>query len=280
MIYVQPCGDYQAPSRNRNVCTHLKDSVILYAIFVDVGVYHPFTEYDISSTMDSVEKACSWIESNAELNNIPLSVKPVMHKNKSKWSLNESRALVGLDLSKVYSGKYRHAGYINNWANAVSRLAYKGLKANNSSKVANRNQDGRTTEGLIARLRDDYKTDNIALMFFVNGYYEDDISASFNTYGGGPEVEFSLISKKNPAVIAHELLHLFGAVDLYPTTYHANFNFTEIEEAYPDEIMRIQHKEISKLMLSPITKYYIGWEDEMCRTDTRMLYHKANVLEY
>ena len=279
-IYVQPCSDNLAPSRNLNVCGHLKDSVILYAVFVDVGIYHPFTEYDITSTMDSIQKACNWIECNADFNNIPLSIKPVMHKTKNKWSFNETKVQARLDHKKVYSDKIRHANFINCWMNNISKYIHRGLRSKNSQKVATRNQDQRNTEGVIAKLRNEYKTDNIALMIFVNGYYEQDFSATFNSYTSGPNVEFSLITKKNPAVIAHEFLHLFGAVDLYPTSYHAGFNFEEIVQTYPDEIMRIQHKEISKLSLSPITKYYIGWIDEMCKADTRLLYHKANVLGY
>jgi len=218
------------------------------------------------------------MECEAELNNVPLSINPVLHKTKNKWTFDEKKVLAKLEMEKVYSAKNKNENFMNSWADNISKYVHKGLRSKTTSKVETIKQ--KTTESLIARLRDEYETDNIALMFFVNGYYEDDFSATFNTYTSGPNVEFSLITKKNPAVIAHEFLHLFGAVDLYPTSYHASFNFQEIAENYPDDIMRVQHKEITKLNLSPITKYYIGWQTELCKSDTRLLYHKTNVLEY
>ena len=103
---------------------------------------------------------------------------------------------------------------------------------------------------------------------------------SLHTYSSGPEVEYTVMTNKNPAIIAHEFLHLFGALDLYPHDVHPTFNYAELEETYPDEIMRIQHKEINRLMLSPITKYYIGWQTSLDKENTRMLYHLYDVIEY
>lgn len=119
-----------------------------------------------------------------------------------------------------------------------------------------------------------------ALMIFVNGYYENNRSFTFNSETNGPNVEYSIITNKNTAVIAHEFLHLFGAIDLYPTQRYANFNFKDIDKNYPNEIMRIQHKEINKLEISPITRYFIGWETKMENKDTRILYHKSDFVEY
>tara|TARA_B110000093_G_scaffold25877_1_gene25015 strand:- start:19400 stop:19753 length:354 start_codon:yes stop_codon:yes gene_type:complete len=117
-------------------------------------------------------------------------------------------------------------------------------------------------------------------MIFVNGFFHSLSSATYhaNYHGLGPE--YSILTCKNPATIAHEFLHLFGAIDLYPNQMYPNFNFKELEEIYPNEIMRITHKNIDKLMLSPITKYYIGWQDALDKPNTRLLYHKARVFEY
>jgi hypothetical protein len=68
-------------------------------------------------------------------------------------------------------------------------------------------------------------------MIFVNGFSHSLSSAKY--HGLGPE--YSILTCKNSATIAHEFLHLFGAIDLYP-----------------NEIMRITHKNIDKLMLSPL----------------------------
>jgi len=274
-------SEYIAPSRNLNVCKTLKDSVIIYAIFVDVNSYHPWTQYDVDSTLDSLKKATSWIEDLAIKNNKTLTITPVIHSQQSKLSLSEHKIKpydLSLDLGLLHSSNRKKIRTVDAWADKIAIYASKGVKKTEERKMKTKNKVS-NLERLIARLRNQYRTDNVAVMFFVNGYYENTASASYHTYSNGPDVEYSIITNKNPAVIVHELLHLFGAVDLYPTTMH-NFNYTEIEENYPNEIMRIQHKSLNKLMLSPITEYYIGWIDDLDHDNTRLLYHKYNVLEY
>lgn len=276
----KPC-EFVSPSRNLNVCKTLKDSVIIYAIFVDVDSYHPWTQYDIDSTLDSLQKAMYWLEGQANENGKKLRIAPVVHSQQSKLSISETKIKpydLKLDLRLLYSRDRKKNQTVDNWADKIAIYASKGVKNNEERKVRTKNKVS-NLERLIARLRNQYKTDNIALMFFVNGYYENTRSASYHTYSNGPEVEYSIITHKNPAVIAHEFLHLFGGVDLYPGIFH-NFNYEEIEAKYPNEIMRIQHKPLKKLMLSPITKYYIGWADDLNQENTRLLYHKHNVLAY
>ena len=52
-------------TKNQNTCKLLKDSVLVYAVFVDTDIYHPWTEFDIESTMDSLKKASNWIQQQA-----------------------------------------------------------------------------------------------------------------------------------------------------------------------------------------------------------------------
>lgn len=272
--------EYTAPSRNTNVCGHLKDSVILYCVFVDVGRFHPFSEYDVTSTMDSVEKAACWLETQSAKSNIKLSVKPVLHKTRGKIAFHESRTLVRPHLHpfKMPGEKRKYTRYTNQWADYISKYAGRGVKQRRSSKVTRRRIID--LESMLAALRDKYTTDNVAIMFFVNGYFEHDACLTFNSYTNGPDVEYSVITQKNPAAVAHELLHLFGAVDLYPHQHHPGFNYKDIKEKYPNEIMRIAHKNINKLIVSPITEYYVGWNDTMPNPDLRLLYHQADVLPY
>ncbi|UTW65511.1 hypothetical protein KFE94_12715 [bacterium SCSIO 12643] len=274
-------SEYIAPSRNLNVCKTLKDSVIIYAIFVDVNAYHPWTQYDVDSTLDSLKKATTWIEQLAIKHNKNLIISPVIHSQQSKLSLSENKIKpydLSLDLGLLHSSNHKKLRTVDAWANKIAIYASRGVKKTEERKMKTKNKV-MNLERLIARLRNEYRTDNVAVMFFVNGYYENTPSASYHTYSNGPDVEYSIITNKNPAVIVHEFLHLFGAVDLYPTVTH-NFNYEEIEESYPNEIMRIQHKSLDKLMISPITEYYIGWIDDLDHDNTRLLYHKYNVLEY
>lgn len=274
------CYERVATTRDRNVCKHLKDSVIIYAIFVDVDQFHPWTVYDIESTLDSINKASNWIKHQADSLGKKLSIRVVNHEQGSKYSFHEKKAKVisSLNLEYLGSTKRKHSNHVEGWTNTISKYAGRSVPKRTSSKVGTPNKIV-NTERLIAALRDNYETDNIALMFFVNGYYEDFPSVTFNT-GIDSKVEYSIITTKNPSIIAHEFLHLFGAIDLYPNANYPFFNYTEIAKRYPNELMRIQHKSIDKLSLSPITRYYIGWQDSLDLPNTRLLYHIKTVTEY
>lgn len=60
--------------------------------------------------------------------------------------------------------------------------------------------------------------DNVALFFMVNNYYKEDLSVVLHA-GQNDKVEYGVQSYKRPSVIAHEFLHLFGALDLYVTPF-------------------------------------------------------------
>ena len=92
--------------------------------------------------------------------------------------------------------------------------------------------------------------------------------------------EYLIITNKSAPIIAHKFLHLFGAIDLYPNSNYPNFNYKELNEAYPNEIMNVQHKDMQELSLSPISCYYLGWQDTLPKFDTDMLFHKYTLPEY
>ena len=50
----------------KNVCKDLRNNVLVYFIFVDSKVTSPWTDFDIQSTIDSVEAAVQWIEEQAK----------------------------------------------------------------------------------------------------------------------------------------------------------------------------------------------------------------------
>jgi hypothetical protein len=65
-----------------------------------------------------------------------------------------------------------------------------------------------------------------------------------------------------PAQIAHEILHLFGAWDLYETPHQTKLNETVAKETFPDSVMgRVAH-DISSLKIDPLTAWLIGWNDK------------------
>ena len=64
-------------------------------------------------------------------------------------------------------------------------------------------------------------------------------------------------------VIAHEMLHLFGAYDLYKDWGNPNSNTAQrIRKEWPNEVMNISDKEVDKLSISPFTAWSVGLTDE------------------
>ena len=281
-VYVQtyqPYPEILPTTKNQNVCRLLKDSIIIYAVFVDASEFHPWSEYDIESTLDSIERATNWLSDQARMAKKHIGINIVNHKQRGKLSISERQAKTGypLNTNRFESNKKSHLIRHQFWVDQISKHCGRAIKKPNSSKIATGNKI-RNSERLVAALRTKYKTDNIALMFFVNGYFENKKSYAFHTSFGGSFVEYAIITNKNPSVIAHEFLHLFGAVDLYPNHQFSNFN--ELSAKYPNEVMRVVHKDLSKLQISPITKYFIGWQDSLDHYHTRMLFHKSNLIDY
>ncbi|MBQ9065340.1 MAG: hypothetical protein IJ123_07840 [Blautia sp.] len=138
-------------------------------------------------------------------------------------------------------------------------------------------------------LLDRYEADSIVFVAFVNtplhkqypSYtipYDDKALSTF-------EVSYILTGcngvKENPATYAHEILHSFGAPDLYRAgnpafNYNIDERFTEYcETNYPNDIMLINYDVDTKESyydhisneISQITAYYIGWTYECPEAD-------------
>jgi hypothetical protein len=267
-------------TKNQNTCKFMKDSVLVYAVFVDVDLYHPWTEFDIYSTMDSLKKATVWLEKQALAYSKPVHFECINYQDGGKLTIYEKSVKATLlSHEQSFTNKKRSTNkkWIS-WADAISKKAGKGLKYTPSTKISKRLRII-NVQTLNQALRDKYQRENVSILFFVNGYLENHPSYTYNNHSN-QFAEYSIITNKNPAVISHELLHLFGAVDLYPNMAYPSFNFKELEEKYPNEIMRIQHKEISKLVISPITAYFVGWQDSLDKPNTRLLLHKSNLTAY
>lgn len=133
----------------------------------------------------------------------------------------------------------------------------------------------------IADLQEKYGTENIGFLALVadsggaytNVYYMEDPSIYYNEssviFYYYPYVR--LTDREVPAVYAHEILHQFGAIDLYEGSYDfAPENVSYVGRTYPDEIMysdytvdgRLVYEEI-ELSISPVTAYCLGWIDQL-----------------
>lgn len=267
-------------TKNKNVCKSLTDTIVVYAVFVDVGMYHPWTEFDIESTIDSLEKATNWIENQGNLFSKKVIIENNIHKEAGRLCFHEKETYprVSLSCKDFISNTVSSNHKIVPWSDQIAKRVGKKLNYIPSNKIKTKIKIS-STQSLNLALRDKFNRENVAIVYFVNGYYENHPSFSFNTESSS-DVEFSIVTSKNTAVIAHEILHLFGAVDLYSNNNYPNFNFPELKESYPNEIMNVQHKRIEKLSISPITAYFIGWRDTMSHSDNRLLLHKEKLVDY
>lgn len=75
--------------------------------------------------------------------------------------------------------------------------------------------------------------------------------------------EFFLKKGQRVSVVAHEILHLFGAEDFYLTTSRENL----AEQYYPNDIMLWQYSDVNENTLGDCVAYSIGWTNitpEVC----------------
>ena len=284
------CGRYQTIRYNtyriatvdNNVCKKLSGHVVLYAIFVDTRYPKPWSEYDITSTLDSIHKAARWIEKLAQAENIPLNIEIRYHQNgKTVPIVNNlpDKTISGTLFSPVPA---IGVPKLDRWSDRIARTAGLSFPKDTSKfvKTPNRIND---RERLIARLRDLHKTDKVALMYFVNDYYSQDISLALHTAMSSTP-EYAIVSFKKPAVITHEFLHLFGALDLYISPFDRKKKSikkkAEIMKLFPNEVMAFAYRDLDSLNISSFTKYLIGWDNELDESVRKKILGKVKVVKY
>lgn len=113
-----------------------------------------------------------------------------------------------------------------------------------------------------------YDAEGMALLLFVNN---PGVSYSLVFDGmDNPKESVILFAGEQPAVYAHEILHVFGAHDLYDGEEYSAGVTKYVAQNYPLEIMRTvrdgqgraREKEIVNI-ISPITAYHLGWLEEI-----------------
>ncbi len=113
-------------------------------------------------------------------------------------------------------------------------------------------------------LMEAYDAEGIALLIFVNNQ----VSSYAIVYDGidNPKESVILAGEETPAAYAHEILHVFGAHDLYKGEEYTKDVTDYVKKAYPMEIMyrvtdldgkRYEDRVVNEI--SPITAYHLGW---------------------
>lgn len=244
----------------KNVCKDLKHDVLVYCIFVDNKGTSPWTEFDIQSTVDSVKAAIKWLQEQAVKENIPLKIKSDYYIGPEFSTVSRNLPQPSVEKSIMEPNFSTGLKNINGWADAIAKrigTTFNIPARDGIPEVRN----PKNKERLIAYLRDTYQVESVALLFMVNNYFKTDISIHVNTFTTD-DVEFAVVSYKYPAEIAHNILHLYGAADMYKTPYRRNEKkIALLQNMFPNEIMQDTYaKNISTLEISHYTQYLIGWK--------------------
>jgi hypothetical protein len=249
--------------RHNNVCKDFKDNVLVYTIFVDSRETAPWTEFDIRTTLDSLKIAVRWLSDQAKKQGMTLNlmndyyigpeytpVKRALPQGTIKESVSQRRFKQGITL-------------LNEWADFVAKRAGSTLNIEQKDGIPDI-PTPKNVERLIAFLRDEKQAESVALLFMLNNYYRNDISIPVNQLDD-KDIEFAMISYKYPAVIAQNILSLFGAADLYETVYRKNDKKIKMaKDLLPNDIMQDAYaRNIDQFEISNLTKYLIGWENKL-----------------
>jgi hypothetical protein len=254
--------DYR-DARFKNVCKDLRGDALLYCIFIDSRTTSPWTEFDIQSTIDSVRVAINWLHAQAKKNNIPLNIISDFYIGEDYTTITKNLPSGTVKESITEPNMKKGTELINNWANGIAKIAGNSLPIKEKEGLPEI-QSPRNKERLVAYLRDENSVESVALFFMVNNYYKNDISVAMNTMNTN-DVEFAIVSYKYPSEIAHNLLRLYGAADMYYAIDRQNAKKIRfLQSEFPDEIMLDPYgKNIWSLEISSYTKYLIGWINEI-----------------
>jgi len=273
--------------KDYNYCKELKEEVLLYFVFVDSDTEAKWNSFSVENKQKQIDSTVHWLENEGRKNDVLLNIKT------DYFSVNDS--IVSIQnkmkygsIKKALEWSEKGVDGLNRWAQNVSDMAYRSLI--NKGEI---DQSLTGVDRLVTYIQNRYKASNTGLIFLKNAPVKEDISMVFNSfrdsreYKKRPDGEFAIITDNHrPAVIAHEVLHLFGAEDFYSIGYNVKYytkkemkryrlkssyayypasysNKTYLLREYPNAIMRnITYDVLDSLTVSPVTQYLIGWKSK------------------
>ena len=194
-----------------------------------------------------------------------------------QW-LNEQAETYGQTLQLYYDDGTANSPLCRTY---TPRAAIRGGRSSDESDALLTELDAVSDTLDTAELQKTYGTDRVAFLYFLpvsgasftmvhyaddgsNFYHEYSCLYRYDVYAGEGESE-------SPATYAHEILHLFGAPDLYEGSsddFVDDALIAYVEETYPDEIMNSTYNDdgtssfdsVNKA-ISPLTAYCLGLTD-------------------
>jgi hypothetical protein len=247
----------------KNVCKDLKNEVLAYFVFIDTKTTAPWTEFDIKSTLDSINVSINWLNQQAIKNNVKLQIRANYYIGKPYATVKRDLPQGSVEKSLNNSSLKQGFKDINLWADAIAKKVGSTFNIPEKDGIPEV-KNPKNKERLIAYLRDENNVESVALILMVNNYYRDDISVPVNIYKTD-DVEFAIVSYKYPSEIAHNLLILYGAAPMYKCVYRRNEKkIFQAQQAFPKDIMLEPYaKRINDLNIGPLDRYLIGWTDRL-----------------
>jgi len=254
--------DYRDGMYN-NVCKEFKNNVLVYFVFVDTKTTAPWTEFDIRTTLDSMEVAVRWLESQAKQYDIPLTIRTDYYIGSEYTTIRKNLAYETIQKTASTPSTHKGLAELNKWADGIAARIGKDVQITTKDGIPGI-KNPRNKERLVAHLRDEKQIESVALVYLLNNYYRNDISIAVNHMNTN-DVEFAITSYKYPSVIAQGILYLFGASDLYKTLYRKNENKIKLaNDLFPNDIMQdVYAKNLNSLEIGEFTRYLIGWETNL-----------------
>jgi hypothetical protein len=247
----------------KNVCKDLKNNVLVYFVFVDTKETSPWTEFDMKSTIDSMEVAVEWIENQAQQNGIQLNIITDYFIGTEFTTIRKNLPYGTVEKSISTPNFKKGIGEVNLWADNIAKKVGSDVNIVEKDGIPD-TPNPKNIERLVAHLRDEKRVESVAMLYMVNNYYRNDISICLNQLGSD-NIEYAVVSYKYPAVIVQNILNLFGAADLSKTMYRRDESKIELcHEFFPKDIMQdVYAKDINSLEIGELTKYLIGWDSNL-----------------
>ncbi len=153
-----------------------------------------------------------------------------------------------------YKGVIPRKSQVNHiWTEKVIRTAVDKSAAD----VVNETQDAKSIDNVIFCLHVNKSalSYNLAYYDHVSSMYGAERMVCFESYPDGRSTA--------AATYAHEVLHLFGAGDLYFPFDEDDSRKRRASQAFPDDVMFRVDYDLGRLNIGAYTAFRIGWTDEL-----------------
>lgn len=223
----------------------------LLFVFVDDDGAAPWTLGLREPVEMKISRSLRWLELKAQKYEIQLCFQHACIPSREAVALH-ARCCINED---DYCAGPQHSGWQNQVVAAFTSSGSVASRWNSLFQNAGLPLHG--TEGSAVFFLVRRYVQSVAFPFFIGENAEFEKERSIIYDNGGETGQLFLDS-----LIAHELLHLYGAVDLAPTKTPAQLK--DSSNTFLDDVMHTPtQKPIEDYCISDLTAYLVGWRNEM-----------------